>query len=44
MIDFAQLGVQLFDAFSYAINTALAVLGLCVVAIVAYRWVSGGPR
>jgi len=40
VIDIAQLGSALFDAFSYAISTALMVIGLCVIAVLAYRWAS----
>lgn len=40
MIDFQALGVELLDAFSYATATALMMVGLCVIAVVAYRLVS----
>lgn len=40
MIDLATLGVELFDAFSYAISTALMIVGLCVIAVLAYQWAS----
>jgi hypothetical protein len=29
---------QLWDALSYAVTTSLAVLGLCVVAVVLVAW------
>lgn len=40
MIDIQALGVELLDAFSYAISTALMIVGLCVVAVLAYQWAS----
>lgn len=40
MIDLQALGAELVNAFSYAISTALMVIGLCVIAVLAYRWAS----
>ena len=37
MIDWQGLLFNLWDAFAYAVSTALMVVGLCVVALIAYR-------